>query len=211
LGGLRLAASCRSRGSVIRRGFDFFRQLHEQGGPPIYLTSIISDNLRARRLLERGSKGMPTYRFLGEFVTLIIRRRPQGETQKRLRSLRSRFLQDLLRVICDTRPTEAVLNLLNGGSRQYQFAPAWSSHELQLQEFRSVCWRDGTPAACAAIWDQRAPNRRRARLCKKSGWVRPLINLGGLVLPGSRLPRLGDRVSHAFVSHLVATPLQPHL
>jgi len=79
LGGLRLDASCRGRTSILLRGYEFFRKLHEEGaGPPIYLTSILGDNLPARRLLERGLRGMPTYRFLGEFVTLVIGRRNLG-------------------------------------------------------------------------------------------------------------------------------------
>ena len=80
LGGLRLDQSFRGRADVILKGYRFFEQLHEQGGPPIYLTSIISENLRARRLLERGLKGMPTYRYVGDLVTLMI------PTRRRIRT-----------------------------------------------------------------------------------------------------------------------------
>ena len=212
LGGLRVAACCSGQGSIIRRGFDYFRRLHDQGGPPIYLTSIIADNLRARRLLESGLKGMPTYRFLTEFVTLVIRLRPAGETRKRLRSLSSMVLQNGRRIVCDTRPTEAVLDLLNRDYRQYQFAPAWSAHEPRLQEFRSVCSQDGTPVACAAIWDQRAIKQTVVRgYANGLRWIRPLINLGAPILGRPSLPRVGEPVSHAFVSHMAVDMLQPHL
>ena len=212
LGGLRMDASCRGHGSVIRRGFDYFRQLHEQGGPPIYLTSIIADNLRARRLLENGLKGMPAYRFLTEFVTLVIRRRPPGETRKRLRSLGTMVMQGGQRLICDTQPTEAVLDLLNRDYRQYQFAPFWTAQESRLQEFRSVCSQDGTPVACAAIWDQRAIKQTVVRgYANSTRWIRPLINLGSLLLSRPSLPRVGEPVSHAFVSHLAVDVLQPQL
>ncbi len=211
LGGLRAAASCRGQGSIIRRGFDFFRQLHERGGPPLYLTSIISDNLRARRLLESGLKGMPTYQFLAEFVTLVIRRRPQRETEKRLGSLHSRLRESGLRLISDHERTDAVLNLLNRDHRQYQLAPVWSAHELQCQEFRVICSQDGPPVACAAIWDQRAIKQTVVRgYAKCLRWARPLINLGA-VLQRPGLPRIGEPFSHAFVSHLAVNPIQPQL
>ncbi len=48
LGALRLDASCRGHASILRRGYEAFRKLHEQLGPPIYLTSIVADNLSAR-------------------------------------------------------------------------------------------------------------------------------------------------------------------
>jgi len=66
LSGLRTDASLRGHASMIlRRGYELFHRLHQNGGPAIYLTSIIADNVPARRLLERGLPGMPTYRFSG--------------------------------------------------------------------------------------------------------------------------------------------------
>ncbi|HET6249973.1 MAG TPA: GNAT family N-acetyltransferase [Tepidisphaeraceae bacterium] len=78
LGGLRLDSSCRGRTGIIIRGYQFFREMHEHGGPLIYLTSIVGDNLPARRLLEKGVRGMPSYRFVGELVTLVIPCRHAG-------------------------------------------------------------------------------------------------------------------------------------
>ena len=40
LGALRLDTSCRGQALILRRGYDAFRRLHDQGGPRIYLTSI---------------------------------------------------------------------------------------------------------------------------------------------------------------------------
>jgi hypothetical protein len=61
---------------------DSLRELHNSLGVRLYLTSIASDNVVARRLLERGLPGMPTYRPLCEFVTLVFRRVRNGEFHK---------------------------------------------------------------------------------------------------------------------------------
>jgi hypothetical protein len=212
LGGLRMDASCRGRASIIRRGYDLFRQMHERGGPPLYLTSIVSDNLPARRFLERGLEGMPTYRFLGEFVTLMIRRhhgeidKPTGLVRRRLREngLRLRYGSD--------ERTADIVDLLRRDHRQYQFAPTWSVDELQPENFRVVYWPDSTPAACAAIWDQRSIKQTVVRgYVRHLRWFRLLINLGAAALCRPGLPRMGRPISQAFVSHLAVNPLQPQI
>ena len=72
LGGLRLDHTRRGRFDIVRRGFEFLRELHADDPLPLYLTSIIADNDGAVRLLERGLPRMPTYRRLGEWITLIM-------------------------------------------------------------------------------------------------------------------------------------------
>src|SRR5690349_4626939 len=128
LGGLRLAASCRARTSIIRRGYEFFRELHElRSGPGIYLTSIAADNYPARRLLERGLNGMPTYRYLADFVTLLIPRPGifGRKTQKQLADKGIRFENPTERQL------DAISELLIDEGKRYQFAPVWSPQELR--------------------------------------------------------------------------------
>ncbi|HEU4387784.1 MAG TPA: hypothetical protein VFV34_08310 [Blastocatellia bacterium] len=206
LGGLRMDASIQGRASIIRRGYTFFRQLHEQGGPRIYLTSIVADNQRARRFLERGLQDMPTYRFLGDFITLIIRVR-SPESIKLVHRLQGNDES----IVCGSEESRSgVWDLLNRDLCRYQFAPVWSANELQPADFRIVCSRAGCPVACAALWDQRsfkqiivrgyAPRLRRAR---------PLINLGASLLSRPGLPRIGESIPHAFVSHVAADTEEP--
>lgn len=213
LGGLRLDASCRGRASVIRRGYALFRQMHEQGGPPLYLTSIVADNLPARRFLERGLKGMPTYRFLGEFITLIIRRRHRRKIDKPTGLVGRRLRENGLRLRCGSdERTADIVDLLNRDHRQYQFAPTWSAHELQPQNFLVVYSHDGTAAGGAAIWDQRSIKQTVVRgYAPHLRWFRPLINLGAAALCRPGLPRIGRPISQAFVSHLAVNPFQPQV
>jgi len=213
LGGLRMDTSCRGRASVIRRGFERFRQLHEQAGPPIYLTSIVADNRPARRLLESGLEGMPTYRFLGEFVTLVIRRRRRGDFFRPTAAVRRKVRADGLHLIdgSDERAAD-IVHLLEKDHQQYQFAPVWSANELQPQNFRIAYSQHGTLAACAAIWDQRAIKQTVVRgYANHLRWSRPFINLGAAMLGWPGLPRVGQPIPHAFVSHLAFDPLQPRI
>jgi hypothetical protein len=214
LGGLRLDVAARGRASVLRRGYEFFRQLHERfGGPPLYLTAIAEDNLPARRLLERGLPGMPAYRPLGRLVTLVIRRRGNRDlVRRRLRR------QDLELDGQEPRIPDLAA-LLDRNLRQYQFAPVWLAEDLRgstnqpaapTSDFRLIRSRGGEPVACAALWDQRAIKQTVVR-----GYVlalrrlRPFINLSAALLGRPRLPAVGQALSHAFVSHLATAADQP--
>jgi len=215
LGGLRLDARCRNRVSILRGGFDLFRRLHEAGGPPIYLTSIVADNAPARRLLERGLPGMPTYRHVGDFVTLVVRRRRNGEFSKPTSSVRRR-LRDLgLRLEYGTDAAlPQVADLLNRCAAEYQFAPAWSADDLRSTrhcpglaagDFRIARAADGAAVACAALWDQRAVKQTVVRgYSPRLGRLRPLVNLVAMLRRRPRLPPVGRPIRLGFVSHVAA-------
>ena len=72
LGGLRLDARVTGRFDILRRGYEFFRELQADNPADFYFTSIAADNAPARKFLERGLPGMPAYEFIGEFVTSVV-------------------------------------------------------------------------------------------------------------------------------------------
>jgi hypothetical protein len=200
LGGLRLDSTARGRTSILLRGYALFRQLHEQlGGPPIYLTSIAADNVSARRVLEKGLSGMPTYHPLGEVVTLIIRCRrasPAGQT----------FLS-ALETLPDADATDraTLCRFINRSHSAFQFAPVWSGGDLRGDAFATVRDASGTPTATAAVWDQRALKQTVVRGYSPTlRRLRPLINLAATVLRRARLPAVGSAIANAHVSHLAA-------
>jgi hypothetical protein len=220
LGQLRLDHSYRPRMSVIRGGYALLRDLHPSLGVRLYLTSIASDNIAARRLLERGLSGMPVYRPLCEFVTLVFHRVRNGEFRKvpsRVRAeLRKRGLTlrhgspELMSDIAQS---------LDATLSQMQFAPRWSRVDLGSLEryglrpnhFRIVFESDRA-LACAAVWDQRDLKQAVLRgypLALRLARI-PL----NLISPLTRLPRLppiGGQLSHAFVSHFVFPLDRPEL
>jgi hypothetical protein len=212
LGGLRMDASARGRSSIILRGYDFFHRLHERGGPLIYLTSIIDGNLRARRFLERGLAGMPTYRFLGNFITLTV---PVGHREQFGLSRRRRAggtgSERRIDLACAGDLPE-ILELLDRNNPKYQFAPLWQAEELLPQSFRLIRSKDGTPEACAAVWDQRSLKQAVVRgYSRRLQLSRPLINVAAGLLSRAGLPRVGEPVPNAFISHLAVNPREPEL
>ena len=72
LGELRLDHAARGRFGILRDGYRFFRELARDDAAELYFTSIAADNERARRLLESGARGLPTYKFLAELDTLLV-------------------------------------------------------------------------------------------------------------------------------------------
>jgi len=213
LSGLRLDRSCKGRAEILRRGYDLFRNIHDQGGPPIYLSSIVAGNQAALRFLEKGLPGMPTYRFLGDLVTLIIRRNhfwrfkhPASRTRRLLRTGDLRVLPGSHSSSLD------ILEILNRNNREYQFAPAWSASEICADDFWTLYSSFETPVGCAAIWDQRAMKQSVVR--GYSGvlkWARPFCNVAATFLGRPRLPEIGSALSHVYVSHLAARSDQPEL
>jgi len=213
LGGLRLDQSCRGRAEIIRRGYEVFKNIHERGGPPIYLSSIIAGNRAALRFLERGLTGMPTYRFLGELVTLIIRRSHLWKFKHPASRARRVLRNGDLRALHVSHGSSAdILEILNRNNREYQFAPVWSSKDIGAEEFWTVHANFDTPVACAGVWDQRTMKQSVVR--GYSGalkWARPFFNVAATFLGTPRLPEIGSALSHVYVSHLAARSDQPEL
>ena len=193
LAGLRVVPGFRHRRLVLRGGFEAVRQLlTEPGDLPWSLTSIMSDNANARRLLGANLKGMPRYEPVGEFSTFALL--PSGEAE-----LERATEADL--------PAIAEL-LLRHGARS-QFAAAWRSQTLF--EFAQHGWlkpsdyfvvRDGGAIrACAALWDQSA--QRQLVVAGYAPWLRrtrPVINLASRLTGSPRLPAPGEPLRAAYLS-----------
>lgn len=220
LGGLRLDSSSRNRISILRRGFEFFHQLHQENGPPLYLTSIASDNLPARRLFERGIRGMPTYHFLGEFVSLAIA--CKGRRLFRTLAPTRSPSNSGLKVVCGLDSLESSLfDLMNNINRNYQFSPVWSMKRIQscfrysnlgAEDYCIVVTPQHTPTACAAIWDQRSIKQVVVRgYAPYLRSIRPVLNAAAKFLGRPQLPAVGQSLEIAYISHLTIEEDQPEL
>ncbi len=203
LGGLRLDAAVAGRFDILRRGYKFFQKLQASRPADFYFTSIAADNVLAQKFLERGLPGMPAYKFVGEFVTVLL-------PTKGLAS-------DHSEPVADTFDFNELLNYFDKYGRDYQFAPRWSVAELTaLQalnlksgDFQSIR-NDGNITACAALWDQRAFKQTVIR--RYSPWLamaRPAVNFMARIMNQPCLPAAGSVLAHAFVSHLAVEPQNP--
>jgi hypothetical protein len=198
LGGLRLDAKYAGRFDILRRGYQFFRELQADFPADFYFTSIASDNQRARWFLERGLSGMPIYEHVGDFVTLLI---PTNQRWVRKGEIEHK-----------PGSWEEIVATLNQINRRYQFAPCWSEAEmsaltplgLKLDDFYQITC--GSESVCAAIWDQRVFKQTVIRgYASPLKQARPLLNFASRFTGGIRLPAVGETLANAFVLNLAAS------
>jgi hypothetical protein len=203
LGSLRLDADHRNNPRVLLRGYQRLRQLHDADRAcPFYLTSIMADNRPARRFLEASLPVMPTYRFVGEFVSLVMR------VRRRAARLAQRARETLglsIRPGSDDGLAAATELLAQSGSN-FQFSPAWTTipqHGLRSSDFRFALKADGRIAACAALWDRRSFKQTVVRGYSPAlaRW-RPAVNALACLVGRPRLPAVGEAVQLACISHI---------
>jgi len=132
LGGLRLDDRHAGRFDILRRGYEFFRELQADNPAEFYFTSIAADNARARTFLERGLPGMPRYEPIGEFAAIIIATNGGRRANELSSNTGTTGLAE--RDMTQSQPNFSVGNeliaLLNECNQARQFAPCWSAEEL---------------------------------------------------------------------------------
>ncbi len=206
LGELRVAGGLRQRRKLLLAGYDALRRQHETGSARIYLTTIIETNTAARRLLEAGLGGMPTYRPLESMVTFTIPAK-RGAARKRSPS-------PAPVTACEDQLPEIAAKLADHG-RHYQFYPVWSEsalasgqrcRALSAQDF-VLCRKGDRLAGCLALWDQRSFKQTVITgYAERLDRLRPLFNLVAPLLGRPRLPSPGSRLESGFLSHVACDP-----
>jgi hypothetical protein len=202
LGQLRVSREFRGRAGLLTRGYAAMRARRAPGDLPFDLTTIVVDNVRARRVLEAGLEGVPAYRPLEELTTLIV---PLWRRQK-VRVSRAMSVErgspDLI---------DDIVRCMDRNRRRCQFAPRWTASDVRSAD-RSrdlspgdflIATRGGAVAGCLALWDQSrfkqivvrgyGPSMRR--------W-RPWTDLSARLIGTPSLPAVGEPLSHVYVSHL---------
>jgi hypothetical protein len=203
LGGLRLDTRATGRFDILRRGYEFFRELQANQPADFYFTSIATDNVPARRFLESGLPGMPIYEFIGDYVTFLLPTGFGSLTGAGTKTGRPDFAE--------------LAGMLNEYGCEYQFAPLWSGNELSALQSLNLNVDDfqfitggGRFIAAAALWDQRPFKQTVIRAYEP--WLalaRPALNFGAGILGQARLPAVGSTLSHAFLSHLALATGRP--
>jgi len=213
---LRVDRAARGRRRLLAAGYAALRDLRGPGEAPFDLTSIIADNETARRLLGGAVPGLPRYRELAGFVTLVV---PVG--RKVQQGQQGRQGQQGLKIEAGVaeRMVE-VADCLQRNRRRYQAAPFFTAEELLSPErsrglapgdFR-LAVRDGRVVGCLALWDQSGFKQVvvRGYAPRLARW-RPWINRFSSVLGTPRLPDPGERLPHAYISHIAVDGDDPEI
>lgn len=202
LAALRVLPEFRNQLRALRGGFEALRQLSgDERDLPWSLTSIMSDNAAAKRVLGANLRGMPLYQPAGELSTFALTAQGSAEPDRATDI-------DL--------PHIAELLLRQGAENQ--FASVWTHDALRAaisagwmraKDFL-VLRREGGIRACVAIWDQSA--WRQTVVSGYSPWLRrarPLINCAAVLSGLPRLPPAGGALRAAYLSHLAVDEAAP--
>ncbi|MBN2359817.1 MAG: hypothetical protein JXR83_10215 [Deltaproteobacteria bacterium] len=202
LGQLRLDRPYRGRVRIVADGFARVRALPRAGELPYDLTSIVSDNAAAWRLLTSGLPGIPTYHRLENLTTLALVTQPKRRGRRRERFSIDRLGADEVPELSDW---------LDRQQRRFQFAVQWDLRQLgQAPWSRGLSSDDflvaherGAIIGCIALWDQRSFRQNRitgyGRLLARA---RPLVNLTAALGGWPRLPEPGQLLAQCHLSHL---------
>ncbi len=195
------------RRRLIAAGYAALRDLRRPDEVPFDLTSIIADNETARRLLGRGLPGLPTYRELSGFATLVLPavRPRRARAPVTIDPGDSERISDIAACLARNRP-------------RFQAAPVFTAEDLRSPErsrglapgdFR-LAVRNGRVVGCLALWDQGAFKQTvvRGYAPRLARW-RPWINLLPRSLGIPRLPDPGERLPHATISHVAVDDDDP--
>lgn len=208
LSDLRLDASTQGRFDILRRGYQFFHELHRDNPVDFYFTSVTADNSRSLRFLQRGLPGMPIYEPLADFITLLI---PVPRRQKNLTAINSKRIkiENGSRQILS-----ALVDFFNAHASRCNLSTAWDeekvlsleNHGLPLSDFKILT--DGEKIiGCTAVWDQRAFKQIVIHEYNKNlSFARPLVNFATNLFNTPKLPPTGSTLAHGFLSPLATVP-----
>lgn len=205
LSALRIAPEYRARRTLLQTGFRWVRQLRDESlqdlALPYAITTIISDNAPARRLLEANLPGLPLYRPRQEMITLAAptwRRRYREVHGVEIRAAREEDIGEIAAI-------------LERCARRTAFTPYWSepilrdperTRDLSLGDF-SVALRGKRCVGCVALWDQGRFKQSVVHGYRGAlAWTRRVVNLAAPLLGIPRLPAAGEALRHAYLSHL---------
>ncbi len=201
LSGLRVLPEYRNRG-LVARGYAFFRQLHQDGRTPFYLTTIAEGNEPALRILTSGRARLPTYHPAGRYHTIAIALpRPGAGFQPAVKQWQAGSLPHEIRS-AGISDLPAVLEFLNTVGRRRQFFPVYRCEGflaadglLRGLELSRVLLaeRNGRIVGMVGAWDQYA--YRQHVVHAYAGWLhflRPLYNVTACLRGSAGLPAAGQ-------------------
>lgn len=204
---LRVDRAFRGRKRLLVAGYGLLRSFRSPDELSFDLTSIIADNEVARRLLGAGLPGLPAYREIEGFTTLVL---PATS--------RPRKVSEIERGTRERLPGIAVC--LERNRKRYQFASRFSVEDLLSPErSRGLAPEDffvaisgGEIVGCLALWDQSGFKQVvvRGYAPRLARW-RPWLNRLSPLLGTPRLPEPGQILPHAHLSHVAVDGDDPQV
>lgn len=207
-GELRVDKEHRNKIRVLKSGYKSLKTLlPKRDVEPMYITSIASQNYKARRILEAKLKGMPKYIPLAEMSTLVFSTSFKSKNIK----LQKASKKDITRVV----------NFYNKCASSYQFSPhldeLWLSElsdakGLNIDDFYILENSNKEIKACFALWDQREFKQSVIKSYKKPlNTIRSLYNLFAKFTKRLELPKENTMLEQIYITFLATTKSELYL
>ena len=206
-GELRVDEEHRNKIRILKNGYKSLKTLLPyREKESLYITSLASQNYKARRVLEARLKGMPTYTPIGEMSTLIFATSFKNENKKIIKASE----KDISRIV----------KFYNKCAKRYHFSPhltqTWLS-ELSVEKGLSIndfyiFEHNGEIEACFALWDQREFKQSVIKSYKKPlSTFRPLYNIFAKYTKRLELPKENTRLEQVYIAFFATTKSELHL
>jgi hypothetical protein len=200
LSDLRVAPEYR-RGTLLARGYRYFRALHDADPVPFYTTMIYEGNAPALATLRGGRAGLPHYEEWGRFLTpalyLDFRVKPAPVAGVVLeRGSRARLAE--------------IVSFLNRWQSRKQFAPVYRESDFPQGRFRGLraedfylAMRCGRIVGTIAVWDSSALRQTHVEgYATALQLLRPAYNALAAISPLKALPSPGARIPGIYLACL---------
>jgi hypothetical protein len=209
LSDLRILPAWR-KGTVLTRGWSFFRTLDDDRQVDLYHTAIFSENADARGALAKERTSVPQYHPLGSFITAGIHAsRETPSPTSHLRVTRGSALE-LPRIVKFLNAHHAS-RLFAPVHRMEDFAPGGRWRDFHAEDFFLV-WNGSQLCGVAGVWDQSAFKQTRVLgYAGKWRWLYLLSRLTHRVLPVPRLPSPGDHFRFGYGCFLAIPSQDPEV
>ena len=184
------------KGTFLARAYKSLKKLIKENNLSFCLTTIIEDNLVARKILESGRAGLPNYNFFGNFSTFLIkpRKKIQGNGLEIVKG--------------NKRPLEEIIEFMNTNGSKKQFYPYIEEKDFGSDYLRGLSQENFYVAlngseiiGLVAKWDQESFKQTRVvGYDRKIRFARPFINLASRFTNVPRLPSEGELLHYFYVS-----------
>jgi len=204
LGGLRVNAAHRHRVSHLRHGYESIGRLAPVERTRDWWFSVVAqENYVARRLLEAGVRGLPTYHPLGEYVTFALPS-SRGRRAGLWRRATGADVADMVEFHAARAASFDLASVLD----DELIAVVGIERFLLLEHRGEIC-------GVAALWDQRAFKQIVARSYRRPiAALVPAYNAFARLARRIPLPRPGEALDQTFVAFLAVAepgPFAPRL
>ena len=147
LSGLRVSQNHRSL-KYLTKAYKELQKLHEEGNCSFYISTIVDDNERARKVLESGRGFLPKYKYIGDYLTFILDKNISPIDGVQIRQANEKDLPTLIQ-------------FLNEEGSKRQFFPAYNEEDFKSGLLKKlnissvfVAVDKDKIIGCMGIWDQ---------------------------------------------------------